>query len=444
LKLLVGAKLLLNDFPKEFEEYIIDLSTAENPAYRYYQQRKKSNPWIKDIPPEKYIFYAYKGKHSLVAPRGLLETILQEFPNVEVESILAAPKADFTFNGRSYPDQDEAVEALVQHNFASLQAPTGSGKTICALLTAAELNLRTLFLVHKLLLLRQTAERVEQFLNITPSILHGKKFEIGDFNIATVQTMIRRDLGKVANEFGLICLDEAHHSTGPTFQEVLQSFNAKHVYGFTATPGPNRQHMYLAIGPIVHKVDRSMLIEKGRVLAPLIKIINTGIRFKNILDGTHTVNQLVKHTERNNLLFQKIEDNLEGRKTLLLSGRTDHAEYFYNRLKGYNPTLLHGKLPKDAQRQAIKDIKVSSLTSATYDIIGEGFDEPEWDVLFLLTPVGGDIRSEQSVGRICRAFHSKNQPIVYDFSDNGNDLLDMWLKNRLKIYKRIQAEVMYE
>ena len=55
---------------------------------------------------------------------------------------------------------------------------------------------------------------------------------------------------------------------------------------------------------------------------------------------------------------------------------------------------------------------------STLALIGEGFDCPDMDALFLSTPIKFSGRLKQVVGRVLRPAEGK-EPLVYDYTDSN-------------------------
>jgi superfamily II DNA or RNA helicase len=62
------------------------------------------------------------------------------------------------------------------------------------------------------------------------------------------------------------------------------------------------------------------------------------------------------------------------------------------------------------------------------------------DTLFLITPQGSPITTEQAVGRIARAYEGKKSPLVVDFVDNLNYTKALWYK-RAKVYRDMGLQI---
>ncbi|MGH9207903.1 MAG: hypothetical protein ACRD1G_15325 [Acidimicrobiales bacterium] len=101
---------------------------------------------------------------------------------------------------------------------------------------------------------------------------------------------------------------------------------------------------------------------------------------------------LVQDEQRNAAIIYDVEDALQrGRHCLILTSRTAHMEVLAQGLReaGYAPVLLHGKLGAKARRAAVGALQVNEdgrplLAVATGSYIGEGFDCPALDTVFLV------------------------------------------------------------
>ena len=76
----------------------------------------------------------------------------------------------------------------------------------------------------------------------------------GIIDIAMAGSLCKKgEFHKLLNEYGLVLIDECHHSASETIANVLKELKAKYVYGVTATPkradGLEKIN-YMLIGPI--------------------------------------------------------------------------------------------------------------------------------------------------------------------------------------------------
>ena len=65
----------------------------------------------------------------------------------------------------------------------------------------------------------------------------GKNTLSGIVDIAVMQSLSRQGVVKeCVKNYGMIIADECHHASAFTYEQILKTTHAKHVYGLTATP----------------------------------------------------------------------------------------------------------------------------------------------------------------------------------------------------------------
>jgi hypothetical protein len=145
------------------------------------------------------------------------------------------------------------------------------------------------------------------------------------------------------------------------------------------------------------------------------------------------------------MIIEDIEKNYHvKRNILILTERINHVDLLYDKLKEKIPNIikLTGKMSDKKKRDEIQ--KISSFNSnenfaviATGKLIGEGFDEPKLDTLFLAMPIAWKGRVTQYVGRIQRIAKNKKEILIYDYADINIPILDRMYQKRLKTYKKL-------
>ena len=126
----------------------------------------------------------------------------------------------------------------------------------------------------------------------------------------------------------------------------------------------------------------------------------------------------------------------------------DHAKRLSDRLKGYADRLilLTGSEGTKARRAQVEELNTvedseSLILVGTGSLLGEGFDFPRLDTLFMATPVSGESVVEQYVGRLNRDYEGKENVIVYDYVDGHIPKFDKMYAARLRVYKKIGYEL---
>lgn len=376
---------------------------------------------------------------------------------------------DVEFNGSLRDDQKESVSLLSQHNNGVLSATTAFGKTVAAIGLIAKLKVNTLILVHTKALLDQWKEKLNEFLIINHNFEEkpkgrdrrkkwspvGTLSSQGDslhiiIDIALIQSCISDNKVKpLLQNYGMVIVDECHHVSAVNFEQVLKATNAAHVYGLTATPIRKDGHqpvIFMQCGPIRYIADATHQMQSQsfqRILVPRF----TAFRFTG--DDKPSYNQisqaLSEDMYRNNLIVRDVCDVLKCRRSpIVLTNLTTHVETLAQLLLPHckNVITLVGsgsakeKRLKQEQLQTIS-LKEPMVIVATGKYVGEGFDCPRLDTLFLALPVSWKGLVAQYAGRLHRDHEGKSEVRIYDYIDINVPVCDAMYRRRLKGYASI-------
>lgn len=134
---------------------------------------------------------------------------------------------------------------------------------------------------------------------------------------------------------------------------------------------------------------------------------------------------LAEDEARNEQILTDVVDALgQGRHCLVLAQRTAHVDHLAASLaeRGLNPVILKGGMGAK-QRASVNERLTPSnggpplLVVATGHFVGEGFDCPALDTLFLAGLVSFRGRLVQYAGRVLRAYPGKKTAEVHDYHD---------------------------
>jgi len=397
-----------------------------NPKFRAAMRAGRSTRGIAKF--VKYYKIPEDSTNSIIVPRGMTGMVLDTtgFPKSKVKDFTVAPPADFKFTGKLRDYQAKAMPDMLSRRYGLVEAATGAGKTIMGIGYIAERKLTTLILVHSKELLNQWHDRILEFTNLERVGLIGDgKFDVQDVTVGIINT-VHNHRDELKDLFGVNLYDEVHRAIGDTWVSTINTLRPRFHMGFSATPYRSdglTKALYRIVGPMVHKVDRQYLEDSGAVQVPRIIRTNTkfGYRFKN--DYAKMITALVRSNPRNvqiaNLIIQEHKKYKE--PTMIVSDRVEHCEILKHLLDGQaglSPVLLTGQTPKQERTDVIKEMKAGKYNAlvATVQLLGEGFDAPDLNSLFLCTPIKFQGRTLQTIGRILRPSKG-GQPRVYDFRD---------------------------
>jgi hypothetical protein len=212
--------------------------------------------------------------HHVALPRGCMadiKTLLQAHsikPEIRDERF-AGTRIEARFQGQLRSLQQEAVSKIIDHDDGIFCAPTAFGKTAVAAWLIAERRVNTLILVHRQQLLDQWHERLAMFLdlpsNAVGQIGGGKIDRTGIVDVAVIQSLHRKEEVKdFVAEYGQVIVDECHHISAFTFEQVMRQVKAKYVVGLTATPTRKDGHhpiIYMQCGPIRFSLSARAMTE---------------------------------------------------------------------------------------------------------------------------------------------------------------------------------------
>lgn len=425
-------------------------------------------------------------------PRGCkqeVENLLSEYAvDLEIEDKTNhGKKINIEFNGSLRDEQLSAYNNLVKYNNGVLAAATAFGKTIVAAKLIAEKKTNTLIIVHRKQLLSQWIEKLSEFLvikevlspqkkksgrkkqqSLIGQICGGKENLTAIIDVAIMQSLNRDDeILHCVKEYGLIIVDECHHIPAFSFERVLKNADAKYIYGLTATPTRLDGHhpiINMYCGPIRFNVDAKMEAEQRpfeHFVIPRFtsfKIFNENTKAQSLAGGQNfsvqkLYSELVDNELRNQLIVDDIVKSYNlGRNSLILTERTAHVELLAKKVsqKISGVEALTGKVGIRKTKEIFKRISEippgKPLTLiATGKYIGEGFDEPRLDTLFLAMPVSWKGTLQQYVGRLHRLYRDKNEVLVYDYVDIHVPVLERMYNKRLSGYAsfgyKIKADI---
>ncbi|MBF1630908.1 MAG: DEAD/DEAH box helicase family protein, partial [Prevotella sp.] len=378
-------------------------------------------------------------------------------------------KISVSFQGEEREEQLEAINALLPYTNGILHATTAFGKTVTAAAIIARKKVNTLILVHSKALLKQWHDRLTEFLNIDyPQ--HEEKNKrgrrkvfspIGCFDssgntlhgiidIALIQSCLDEDGVKpFVQDYGLVIVDECHHVSSITFEQVLMSIKTHTIYGLTATPIRKDGHqpiIFMQCGPIRFSTDVKSQIAKqsfDRFLIPRFTSYNS------ILEDRLSIATLYKYLSedeiRNNLIVEDICKAVNtGRTPIILTNRTAHVSVLAEKLKATikNVISLTGAGTTREKREAMQRLQTipdseQLVIVATGKYIGEGFDYPRLDTLFLALPISWKGLLTQYAGRLHREYEGKKDVRIYDYIDIHEPICDSMYRKRLKGYAAI-------
>ena len=343
--------------------------------------------------------------------------------------------------------QQEALDSLAamrdkKETIALLYHATGTGKTVTAVMDAKRCGGRVLFVAHTMELVNQA---YNTFINLWEGVSVGK---FADSIKDTDSHVICGSIQSVAlnlelfkdDDFDYIIIDEAHHASADTYQKVLAYFKPKFTLGLTATPERADDTNILEIFKnTAHKLDIQTAVEIG-ALVPVrcirihTNIDMTNVRFNSVQYNIRDLDVKICVTERNKLIVDTWVNYVKNKRTVVFCASVKHAEQIARLFEdaGIRAIAVSGGMKTSERNEKLAkfadgDIKVLCAC----DLLNEGWDCPQTEVLFMARPTMSKVLYTQQLGRGMRNSEGKDYLMVFDFVDNATQYNTPYSMHRL-------------
>lgn len=459
-----GLYIPLNGLSAKVINHLKRIASFKNPEFYTKQAMRFST-----FSTPRIICCAELSEDFLVLPRGCEDAVTQLLESnfiayrFEDQTYHGQP-IHVTFNGQLRDEQQLALSKLTLKANGTLSANTAFGKTVTAAALIASRQVNTLILVHTKALLEQWKNTLSSFLSIefeapqTPTRRGRKKTfsPIGTLDssgnhlsniidIVVIQSCINNDdIKDFVRNYGMVIVDECHHVSAVQFERVLRFANAQYVYGLTATPIRKDGHqpiIFMQCGPIRYTANKSVQHHSfTRELRPRFTA------YKDIsaepLTYTQQIHEIANNELRNRMIISDVCQAIQqGRTPIILTQLTAHVHVLAQMLTPHcqNVICLIGSDSTKQKRLTMETLRSipseqSLAIIATGKYIGEGFDFPRLDTLFLTLPIAWKGLVAQYTGRLHREYDGKDDVIVYDYIDIHVPLCEKMYRRRLKGY----------
>jgi superfamily II DNA or RNA helicase/very-short-patch-repair endonuclease len=396
-------------------------------------------------------------------PRGCMKDVQQLFSDLSITPVVRDERChgrplNATFQGTLRPEQKVAADSMLRHETGVLAATTAFGKTVVAAWLIAQRGVNTIVLVHRRQLLDQWVERLSAFLNINNReigrIGGGRRKPTGALDVAVIQSLVRKGVvDDCVGEYGHVIVDECHHLSAHSFEQVVRRAKARFVTGLSATVTRKDGHhpiIFMQCGPVRHRVSakaeairrpfsHAVLVRPTTFQSTIPPPSDKRVEFHSLYG------ELIADESRNRRICEDvIEAAKAGRSPLVLTERNDHLEKLADQLAGSvrHVIVLRGGMGRK-QREAIAaelaavSAQDERVIVATGRYIGEGFDDARLDTLFLTLPVSWHGTIAQYAGRLHRLYDGKREVRIYDYADLNVPMLARMFDRRCRGYEAV-------
>ena len=323
---------------------------------------------------------------------------------------------------------------------ALLISATGTGKTYASafgIRDALKLTGKVLFVVHRKEILRQARESYKKVFgrNIKMAMLTGddKDYEEiaqANFVFAMVNMISKPEVYErfSKDEFEVITLDEAHHSTAGSYQKIIDYFNPRFLLGMTATPERTDKFNVFELFDynIAYEIRLQQAMEED-LLCPFhyFGITDLEVDGETIDEDTGLRNfrYLVSDQRVDYVIEQANYYGYSGKRVrgLIFCSSVREAKELSDKFnaRGLRTLALSGEDTPEEREEAIErladDGRVDNLDYIlTVNIFNEGVDIPEINQIIMLRPTESAIVFVQQLGRGLRKRIGKEYTVIID------------------------------
>ena len=303
--------------------------------------------------------------------------------------------------------------------------PTGGGKTILfSKLAATRQPARTLILAHREELITQAVDKLHTSTGIEAQVEMGEDRASLDAPVvvASVQTLMREKRRErwPRDHFGLVVVDEAHHTLADSYLSTLGHFHdhAK-VLGVTATPDRgDKKNLGRYYENVACEVTLLDLIQQGWLSPIRVKTVPLEVDLRGVRSshGDYSADDLGHALEP---YLERIADVLvehRHRKTIVFLPLIKVSQRFAElcRERGLAAEHVDGQsTERAATLDRFRRDETRILCNAM--LLTEGYDEPSIDCVVCLRPTKVRALYSQIIGRGTRMWAGKDHLLVLDF-----------------------------
>ena len=345
--------------------------------------------------------------------------------------------SDTTINPNSM--QRKALRELRRYRNMGIKrsliiSATGSGKTYLAAFDARNFGAkRLLYIVHRETILKDARDSFIKVFGAerTYGFFTGNEKSLdSDFVFAT-NTMLAKHIDEFSpEEFDYIIYDEVHHIVANTGKKIFEFFKPEFMLGLTATP--ERMDNQDIFGLFDQNVPFELRLRDAISNDLVVPFHYYGIR-DQLVDYNSKDKMVIANQIANQDNIEFIKEQIEKRRkpneklkciafcTNIQSSKLMAEELFE---EGYQTISLTGINDTGIRMKAFKDLQDDNNPLeiiCTVDILNEGVDIPQVNMVLFLRPTESQTIFIQQLGRGLRKYPGKEYVTVLDFIGNNYD-----------------------
>lgn len=257
------------------------------------------------------------------------------------------------------------------------------------------------------------------------------------------------------NQFDVVIVDEAHHALAHGFRTCLEHLKPKFLIGMTATPWRgDGQSISSVFGEAIERIS----LVDGMVMGYLAKvdyrILCDNVDWENMRNiskqrlSIRDLNKRLFLPQRDEAVISEIKKTIAGipnPRIAIFSPSIEHSNRFAHMMSaaGISCTAL-SKVDKAERRRRLLAFSAGSYAAVTaVDVMNEGIDIPDVNVLVFLRATHSRRIFVQQLGRGLRLSEGKEKVIVLDFVSDIRRMADMIEMNNEGRAKGAKNEILY-
>lgn len=338
--------------------------------------------------------------------------------------------------------QEKALQSIIEKYETGtkkvlLQLPTGGGKTVIFAELIKKLKekkgkeFKSLVLAHKKELVLQAKEKIEAVVKEECGIIKAgiKPNKQANIQVASVQSLQRR----AKPPADLIVIDEAHHATAATYQNILKEYPEALILGCTATPirsdgyGLNDVFEEIVLGPSVEWLIESGYLSQYKVFVSPEQLKVKRLTKKNSKEYSQKELEtcLEQNHKINKSVIEQWQEKAVGKQTLIFCISVAHSEKLAKMFQENGIAAAHldgtySDIERDVILNKFRNKEIQVLTNCA--IVSEGFDVPAIEVIQIVRPTTSLGLWLQILGRGLRPDSQKKFALILDHTDNVSRL----------------------
>lgn len=299
--------------------------------------------------------------------------------------------------------------------------PCGAGKTaifcyLAYLNTIKKPDNRVLILLHRKELLKQTIEAFKSF-----------QISIDHINVVMIQSF-KNSLKTGVKPYSLIIIDECHHATSNSFKTVLSAYSKTAIIGFTATPARlDGKPLGEIFDQLIAGADYAYLI-KNKYLVDYDYFspdLNFDFSKWKLKSGDFDTVDNALHLDKKAIYGNILKYIDLSKKTIIYSPTVDYSKKLELQINSFFDAPVsaefNGETAPKTRNEIISSFKNGKIKIIiNVDLIGEGFNVPSCDCVFLLRATQSLTLYIQQAGRALRSDpqNPNKRASIFDFVGN--------------------------